>query len=358
MKKRLVIKIGSSSIIDKDCVNYVRIKELAKSIKRLSDEYDTLIVSSGAIALGKIKLKINLKTMGDKQASAAVGQANLIQTYEDIFSKEGLFVAQILLNHDDFENRKRIINLENTINSLLENHVIPIINENDALSVDEIKVGDNDTLAALVASAVDADKLILCSDIDGLYDKNPNIYADAKFINVIEDVFNLSVDTKGESSSNVGTGGMSTKIMAAKIACSRGCDMIIINSNSINMLDKALSNEIGSLFKAVERLNKYKGWMLFNNKSKGSIIIDLGAKNAILNRKSLLPSGIVDVAGKFLEDSIIDIKYQDSIIAKGLSNFSSEEIKKVIGLKSNDAAIILDSSKHIVHANDIVLVEE
>lgn len=357
MKKRIVIKIGSSSLISNNSINYGQIEQLAKSIIELKNEYEILVVSSGAIALGKLKMGCSPKTLMEKQACAAVGQAALMQVYDNVFSKKGLQVAQILLNHDDFENRIRLKNFENTIDALTQNDIIPIINENDALAVAEIKVGDNDTLAALVASAVDASILILLSDIDGLYDKNPKENSDAKLIRVIDNVFELKVDTNGKRMSDLGVGGMETKIKAAKIVCSRGSKMIIINSNAIGNIIGAIKGEIGSLFLDVANLNKYKGWMLFNNKSKGSIVIDEGAKNAMLKRKSLLPAGIKSVCGSFLAASMVDITYKDIKIAKGIVNYSSADIKKVIGMKLDEASKILGSDKEIIHANDMVIVE-
>lgn len=355
MKKRIVIKIGSSSIIKPTKINYEQIINLACGINKIKEEYDVLIVSSGAIALGKMKLNITPKSIKQKQACAAIGQASLIETYEKIFTMYQLNVAQILLNHDDFENRKRLVNLENTIDALLENGIIPIINENDALATEEIKVGDNDTLAALTASLINADTLVLCSDIDGLYDTNPNNDSNAKLIPVVEDVTKLDVDVSGKSKSSVGTGGMATKINAAKIVCSMGVKMIIMNAKSISELESALQNKIGSTFLPIGKMNKYQGWMRYNSSSKGTIVVDLGAKNALLARKSLLPSGILEVEGDYLANSIVDVIYENEVIAKGLSKYSSLETKLVKG-KSLNYCLELFHKKEIIHADDLVLL--
>lgn len=357
MKKRMVIKIGSSSIVNSGKINCEKIIELARGILKIRKEYDILIVSSGAIALGKGKLNIQPKAMKDKQACAAIGQASLINSYEDIFNMYKMPVAQILLSHDDFSDRKRLINLENTIDALFENGVIPIINENDALAIEEIKVGDNDTLAAMVATCADASVLILCSDIDGIYTCNPNTSDEAKFIPYVQDVFKLKVSTEGSSSSEVGTGGMVTKLRAAKMVCSLGCDMIIINSNKVSDLDIALDQKIGSFFKSTNFLSKKQGWVMFNAQIKGKIIVDAGAMDAIRDRKSLLPSGILDVEGDFLAGSVIELCHEGIIFAKGVINYSALEVKIVMGKSSKTCIDLFKCSKPICHANDIVLTE-
>lgn len=355
MKKRMVIKIGSSSIVGKDILKS-RLVELAKSIKELQKEYDVLVVSSGAIAIGSKILGKTPKTIPLKQACAALGQAKLIQAYEEIFSIYDMKVSQILLSHDDFGNRNRLTNLGNTIDSLLANGIIPIINENDALAVDEIKVGDNDTLGALTASLVSAKILILVSDIDGLYDKNPNIYEDAKIIKEIHSLSDLNVSTEGKSS--VGTGGMETKLKAAKIVTSCGCDMIIINSSMLDMIYKAVNKEFGSYFYSEKSMSKYSHWMLYSSNVEGEILVDDGAKEALQKRKSLLSSGIIKINSSFKKGSVVNIcdKY-NNVFAKGEAFYDSDEIRASLH-KSKSELKELGIIKPIIHANNIILIGE
>lgn len=355
MKKRIVIKIGSSSIVGKDILKS-RLVDLAKSIKTLQEEYDVLVVSSGAIAIGSKILGKTPKTIPLKQACAALGQAKLIQAYEEVFAIYDMKVSQILLSHDDFGNRKRLTNLGNTIDSLLDNGIIPIINENDALAVEEIKVGDNDTLGALTSSLVSAQILILVSDIDGLYDKNPNMYEDAKIIREIRSLSDLNVSTEGKS--DVGTGGMETKLRAAKIVTTCGCDMIIINSNKLDMINNAVNKEIGSYFYSEKSMNKYNHWMLYSSNVEGDILVDDGAKDALLNRKSLLPSGIIRINSSFKKNSVVNIcDKEGNIFARGEVSYDSNEIRLSIG-KSKNECKELGIVKPIIHANSITLMGE
>ncbi len=361
--KTLVVKIGSSSLInDEGKINRAKIIELVNEINLLKNKgVSPIIVTSGAVAVGSSKLGIKPKTVKMKQACAAIGQASLMHDYDLICDMYGLKCAQILLNHDDFDDRKRMKNLENTITSLLENNVIPIINENDALAVEEIKLGDNDTLSALIASMVNANLLVLISDIDGLYDKNPKIYSNAKLLKVVEKIDDEIINMAGGATTQVGTGGMSTKIKAAKIATSSGVDMIIMNNNNLKNLNKVFEEEMGTLFKASEnKLNSKLKWVSFNSHPKGIIYIDQGAKNAILSRTSLLAKGIIDVKSNFKANDVISVVCDDLEIARGISNFSSEEIKMVKGHNSSEIKEILgyDAKNVVIHANYMVLMEE
>ena len=366
--KRIIIKIGSSSITTSDLsINKSLIDFLMKSFldfKKMG--IGVALVSSGAIALGmhELGLKRKPKEMSLKQACASVGQAKLMEYYNFFAEKYNLKCGQILVNHDDFEDRKRMLYLSNTLDALFKNDIIPILNENDALAVEEIKVGDNDTLAALVAPMIDADLLILFSDIDGLYDKNPKIYNDAK---MIEEVSSINDDIKkmcGTNTSNVGTGGMITKINAAKIVTTAGCNMIICNSNKIERLIDIINGEnIGTLFiKNENSFTSREHWMIYKTHSKGKIIIDDGCKNALLNNKiSILPKGIIGVSNVFLKNSIVDIvDKSNNILAKGISNYSSSEISKIQGMESSLVLSIFgpESKKEVIHANNLVILKE
>lgn len=364
-QKRIIIKVGSSSLVlENGQLNNEFFSRLIKTISFLMHEGNQVVlVTSGAIAvgMGKLGLTKKPKQMALKQACAALGQATLMNEYEKYTSLDDILCAQILVNHDDFENRIRMVNLSNTLESLFENNILPIINENDALAVEEIKVGDNDTLASLIVPMINADILVLVSDIDGLYDKNPKIYKDAKKIDVVTSIDSSIDEMVGEITSNVGTGGMATKIKAARITTKAGCDMAIISANDVEKIKDLIEGEkIGTLFVGDSKaLHSKEHWMVFNAYAKGSIVVDNGASSAILKRKSLLATGIVKVEGNFKENNVIFIVDEyGKKLAKGITNFSSEEIKQVIGKHSQDVKEILKSTKdEIVHASMMVLIE-
>lgn len=360
--KRVVIKIGSSSLIGEDGkVDQEKIANLIRQISLLKkNDVAPLLVTSGAIAVGKNKLKLDPKTIPLKQACAAVGQANLMQIYEQICFMYHIRCAQILLNNDDFSDRTRMLNLENTIETLLEYDILPIINENDALNIDEIKVGDNDRLSALISPMVKADLLVLISDIDGLYSSNPKTNKDAQLIKKVPEITQEIYDMAQGTNSNVGTGGMITKIRAAKIATSCGVDMIIMNNSKIENLSSCLSidNYEGTLFlKSENKLKSKEQWILFNTKTNFDIIVDEGCKKAIINNSSLLPKGIKDVIGDFKTGSIVNVKFDDSVIAKGIVNYSSEEILKIKGHDTTDIEEILGyiGKKTVIHIDSLAI---
>ncbi|WP_044600333.1 glutamate 5-kinase [Candidatus Stoquefichus massiliensis] len=364
--KKIIIKVGSSSLcnqngkIDREKILYL-ILQISKLIK---DGYSIVLVSSGAIAagMGSLKLPAKPQTIPEKQALAAIGQAQLMQIYEDIFQLFDLKCAQVLLNHGDFDDRKRLMNLSNTMHALMDYGVIPIVNENDALAVDEIKVGDNDTLAALLVPVVDADLLVLVSDIDGLYTSNPHKNSDAKLLKFIDHIDKDIESMAGDSSSGLGTGGMMTKIRAAKIVNDYGRHLVIVNGSKENSLLHIFDEtEEGTWFNghSGKNLNAKLHWIAYRTHSKGQLMIDQGAIRALLQRKSLLPSGILHVDGQFLMGQVIDIIDENhKMIAKGISNYSSDEIKLIMGHNSNDIESILHYKDYdvVVHANNMVIV--
>ena len=361
--KRIVIKIGSSSLVDDNGVlDLNKIDNLVKEISLLkSNNIMPILVSSGAIAVGRSILNIKPQNIAEKQALAAVGQADLMHEYEMIFNKYNLKCAQILLNHDDFDVRKRVLNLETTINTLIDFDVIPIINENDALSVDEIKVGDNDTLSALISGIVDAKLLVLVSDIDGLFDKNPKIYEDAKLVKYVENIDKSIINMATDSTTSFGTGGMITKIKAAKIATTAGVDMLIMNNTKMSKLHNVFEEYDGTLFKANEhRMNAKSHWVLYKTNPKGSIYVDNGAKKALCDRKSLLSVGITKVSGIFDVNDIVAIYNGNEMIAKGIVNYNSEVIDSIKGKNDVEVKKILGNNAKnlVIHANNIVLLEE
>ena len=363
--KKIIIKVGSSSLVCADGnINASMFEKLISTINDLMNQnIEVILVTSGAIAvgMGKLGLSQKPKNMGLKQACAALGQATLMNEYEKYSKQYNLLCAQILLNHDDFENKNRMNNLSNTFKELFKNKILPIVNENDALAVEEIKVGDNDTLASLLVPIVNADLLVLASDIDGLYDKNPKQYNDAKKIDVVYKIDKTIDDMIGDVTTNVGTGGMETKIKAARISTKVGCDMAIILNDDIDKLPKLLNGEnIGTIFKSdVKKMHSKDHYIIYNAYAKGIIIVDEGAKLALLERKSLLPSGVIETIGDFKEGNIVFISTIDGVkFAKGITNFNNKDINKVSGLHSDYACEILNTDKkEIIHANSLVLID-
>lgn len=362
--QRIIIKVGSSSLVlENGDLNEMFFNKLINTISTLmNNQKEVVLVTSGAIAIGMGKLGLSKKpkVMALKQACAALGQSTLMNEYEKYASKYNILCAQILVNHDDFENRKRMINLSNTLEELFKNKVLPIINENDALNVEEIKVGDNDTLSALVVPMVNADLLVLVSDIDGLYDKNPKQYPSAKKIDIVKKIDKEIDMMVGDITSNVGTGGMATKIKAARISTLAGCNMAIISNDDVDKISNIINGEnVGTLFISDKVLHSKEHWIIYNTYAKGTIIIDDGAKDALLKRKSLLPKGIIEVNGIFKDNDVVTIiDKQGNKIAKGISNYNSYEINNVIGKHTSEAKTILNSEKEeIIHANSLVLID-
>jgi len=366
--KRVIIKIGSSSLVHDDLsINSDMIDRLMQSFFNLHQKgIDVCLVSSGAIALGMHELKLNKRPsdMALKQACAAVGQAKLMEAYNIFASKYDLSCGQILLNHDDFQKRTRMHHLSNTLEAMFSNKIIPIINENDALAVDEIKVGDNDTLAALIVPIINANLLVLFSDIDGLFNKNPKLYKDAIKVDTVDKITKDIYDMVGVNPSSVGTGGMETKLNAAKISTNSCCNMIICNSNMINKLDDIINGDnIGTLFSAkAKKLSSKKDWLIFKAYPEGKIYIDDGCKARLSNKRvSILPVGIIAVMGEFKKGSLIDVLDKDNkLVARGVTNYSSEVISAILGLSSDEIKNKLGNKvkKEVIHANNLVVFRE
>lgn len=366
--KRIVIKIGSSSLVNKDySVNEPVLVTIMQQISSLKNAgIDIAIVTSGAIAVGMHELHLlkKPKEMALKQACAALGQAKLMEAYNKVAEIYNLKLGQILLNHDDFQVRKRMLYLSNTLDAMFKNQIVPVINENDALAVEEIKVGDNDTLASLIAPMIGADLLVLFSDIDGLYTKNPKIYKDAVMVGEVDKIDSEILSMVSGATTSVGTGGMETKIDAALISTMAGVDMIICNSNMLSSLNKIASGEeIGTLFKASSKeISSREHWMIFKANSQGRIVVDNGVLTRLKERKvSILPKGIVAVEGEFLSGAILDIVSLDGIIlAKGITNYSSNEIETILGKTSKEAEELIgfEAKKGVIYADDMVILKE
>ncbi len=362
--KKIVIKIGSSLLVDnKKKIRKKWLSSFAKDIQNLKMKNKrVIIVSSGAIALGCKKMNYNKKNLKlDKsQAIASIGQIELMNLFSQTFSKYKLNISQILLTLDDTEERRRSINAKRTFENLFELDYIPIVNENDTIATSEIKYGDNDRLASRVAQITDADTLILLSDVDGLFTKNPKIFKDAKLIKKID---NLKKEIKNINLKGVtefGKGGMNTKIEAAKICNLSGCNMIIANGLYLNPISQILKKGNCTLFiSKISKLHARKKWIISSISPKGELIIDEGAKKALLNGKSLLAAGIKKVSGKFNKgDHIKILDNKNYEFARGLSSFSSEEIVKILGCHSNEIEKILGyiSKSEVVHKDDMVKI--
>ncbi|MCA6085820.1 glutamate 5-kinase [Candidatus Endomicrobiellum agilis] len=362
---RLVIKIGTSTLTLKDgLLNRKYIFSLAKHLSELQDDnHEIIIVSSGAVGAGQAKLGLlsRPKTTREKQAFAAVGQPLVMNAYSDAFLKYGKTVAQILLTREVFDKRTEYINARNTLNVLIQNKVVPIINENDTVSISELNFGDNDTLAALVASTIDADKLILFTDVDGFYRGN---LATSELIHKIDKITEdiESYATSG-SSSGKGTGGMKTKITAAKIATASGVDTVITNGLKLNLLKNIISDcQVGTVIKAKKQcLQAKKSWIAFSKKSKGTIFVDTKAADILLNKgKSLLSAGIVKITGPFHRGDTVNIANIETKkdFARGLTNYDSSVIEKIKGKKTIDIKKIMDIEEdEIIHRDNLVLLQ-
>ena len=362
--KIIVIKIGSSLLIDnKKRVKKKWLTEFAKDIHGLIKQNKKLIiVSSGAIAMGCRKLNISKKNLKiDKsQAVASIGQIELMNLFSEIFIKLKINISQILLTLEDTEQRRRALNAKRTFDNLFKLGFVPIVNENDTIATSEIKYGDNDRLASRVAQISGADSLILLSDVNGLYTHNPKINKNAKLIKEIKNIDKDIEKIATKSISEHGTGGMKTKIDAAKICQLSGCQMVIANG-LLNRPIKKINEENNCTWflPKVSKLDARKKWIISSISPKGALIIDDGAKQALSNGKSLLAAGIKKVSGKFQKgDHVKILDKQNFEYARGLSSFSSDEILKIIGHHSKEIEKLLGyvTKSEVIHKDDMVKV--
>jgi len=365
--KRIVVKVGSGVLTRDLGLDLDIIASLACQISAQMDKKkEVILVSSGAVASGvkKIGLPKRPDKMPEKQAAAAIGQAGLIHEYEMAFSKHGKHVAQILLTDEDLSNRKRYLNARNTMGTLLTWGVLPIINENDTVAVSEIKFGDNDSLSARVALLMDADLLINLTDIDGLYDKDPRRNPDAKRISELASIGRHIEELAAGVPGALGTGGMLTKIKAARKMIASGIPMIIASGKDPDILaDLFQGRDKGTFFRPKhQRLGSRKSWIAFNSKPRGALHLDAGAAEAVKNRgKSLLPSGILRVTGEFGMGAPVEIRNPEgAVIAVGLVNYSAEEIDIIKGQNSRDIEKRLGHKEYdeVIHRDNLALTGE
>ncbi len=369
--KRIVIKVGTSTLTDDNHrLAPDKVKKLAREIVELRRRgKEVILVSSGAIGagIGKLNLKQRPRDIKLLQATAAVGQSILMSTYDRYFSAYGQTIAQLLLTHADFLSRQRYLNLRNTLLTLLKSGVIPIVNENDTTAVDEIKVGDNDNLSALVASNLEADLLIILTDTDGLFTRDPRRSERAELIPVVRDItpeIERIVDT-GEKTKTSSVGGMRTKIQAAKLAMNAGIPVVIANGAEEDILLRIVEGEpVGTRFlpRKSDRMNDREHWIRFVSPPRGRIKVDEGAKAALVARgSSLLPSGIIGVEGVFMPgDTVSIIDSRDIEFARGITNYSSVEIEKIKGLHTGDIERVLGHKEYdeVVYRGNLYLIQE
>ena len=365
--KRIVVKVGSNVLTQDNGLNLRAIRSISRQICRLDEQgIQVLLVSSGAMASGikKIGLDGRPDEIPKRQAVAAVGQAGLIREYEKSFARYHKKVAQILLTSDDLSNRKRYLNGRNTLLTLLAWHVVPIINENDTVAVEEIKLGDNDNLAAMITLLMDADILINLTDIDGLFTTDPRSNPKAELIPVVSTIGRNIEKIAGDIPGALGTGGMLSKITAARKVTAAGIPMVIADGEKKDILLRLFAGEAHGTFfvPKKEKLASRKCWIAFSLKPKGAIYIDEGAAAAILKRgKSLLPSGIVSVEGEFGVGAPVEFKKDKAgTLGTGLVNYSAADIRKIMGLRTSriEGRLGYKPYDEVIHRDNLAIIAE
>jgi glutamate 5-kinase len=362
--QRAVVKVGSNVLTARAGLNLDAIASISSQICQLLDRgHEIILVSSGAMASGMKKMGFPKRpdAIPKRQAISAIGQAGLIREWEKAFGRFNRKVAQILLTSDDLTSRKRYLNARNTMNTLLEWQVVPIINENDTIMVEEIKLGDNDNLAAMIALLLDADIFINLTDIDGLYDKDPRVHPDARLIPRVA-TYSKSIEKyAGDIPGALGTGGMLSKIKAARKVTASGIPMVIAKGYRPDILLRLAAGENhGTFFVPREhKLNRKKCWIGYTVNPQGTLRVDAGAAKALLsNGKSLLPSGIVEVKGQFPVGAAVAITTEDGrLIGNGLANYNADEIRTIMGLRTNQIIKRLGQKTYdeVIHRDNLVI---
>ena len=358
--RRIVIKIGTNILTRDDAVDSAYVRKVAKQVAALiADGRQVVIVTSGAIGMGAGQLEIDgaVKGMKMRQACAAIGQPLLMQEYRKSFLRYGVKVAQVLLTAEVLDNRRTYLNLRNSVETLLKLRAVPILNENDSVSTDEIGTafGDNDRLSALVASKIDADLLIMLSDVDALYDKNPSEHADAKPISVVFEITDELKRNAGAAGSKHATGGMKTKLEAAEIASNAGCRIVLASGRQKDVITRILQGrEIGTVFMPRRKLGSRQRWII-NSSAAGMITIDAGAMKALGNHKSLLPSGIVAVEGSFARGAVVMLNDK----AKAVTGIGSDQLRQLAGKHSKEIKKLLGAGHRgeVAVPEDIVFID-
>ena len=365
-RERWIIKAGSSLVAgNDDGINKLFIKNLVLQVNQLLEEgIQVIIVSSGAVAKGMYELNLNERpsSLNLLQAAAAIGQLGLIDSYKSEFSKFGIKTAQVLISHDDIANRERYLNARNSLMTLLELGVVPIINENDSVSIEEISFGDNDTLAGAIVGLTDADKFIMLTDEQGVFSQDPKKYKNAKLLNRINlDHQSLEINKIVEGTAGIlGRGGMKTKIKAARLSLDAGAKTWVADGNDCNILTNIFyGKEVGTFFEGErDKLQSRKTWIASLGSPKGQLLIDDGAAKAISEGgSSLLPVGITAIEGEFEKGALVACRNQNQEIARGFSNFNSFEINLILGLKSGEINTKLGyaSAEEVIHRDNLVI---
>ena len=363
--KRIVVKVGTSTLLyPNGKINLYRIEHLARELSDLASQgREVILVTSGAIGAGMVRMGLSERpdSMQEKQALASVGQVLLMHLYDKFFTEYGQVAGQVLLTKENFANHNQYINARNTLMAMLRSGIIPVINENDAVTVAEVKIGDNDTLSATVAAIVDADVLIILSDIDGVYDANPQTHPEAKLLSEIKEITSGVEAMAGGAGSAVGTGGMATKIEAAKIATAAGVTMFIASGGENGMLGRIIAGEdVGTVFPPKDaHLRARKGWLAFGKRISGILVVDEGCVKALKKGSSLLAAGILATEGEYTAGSTVRVltaDYQE--IARGTIAYDAAAVAKIKGRKTSDFTDILDGEIHdeVIHRDNMVLM--
>jgi len=363
--KRWVVKVGSSLVTDDgQGLNRQLISQWSEQINQLRQQgIEIILVSSGSVAAGVRQLGWSARPseLHQVQVAAAVGQASLVGHYEEVFAKHDVITAQVLLTHADFQNRQRYLNARAAFRSMMDLGVLPVVNENDTVAIDEIRFGDNDRLAAMVANLVDADLLVLLTDQDGLFTTNPNVDSEAKLITEHSVESEKLMTYAGTEGGKLGTGGMLTKVKAAQIGAKTGVSTIIANGRKANILHEISDEDTGTLlYGESTAVVAKKQWLATQLHVKGTLVLDQGATKMLAQSgSSLLPVGVVKVEGNFQRGELVScVNEQGKELARGLVNYSSEEAKKIAGKHSNKILDILGviSDPELIHRDNLALV--
>jgi len=363
--RRVVVKIGSALLVDQASGQLRRhwLAALAEDVAGLRRRgQDVVLVSSGAIALGQRSLGLTerLLRLEDSQAAAAAGQIRLAHAYQDALARHDIPVAQVLLTGDDTEQRRRYLNARGTIGALLAHGSVPVVNENDTVATEEIRFGDNDRLAARVAAMIAADCLVLLSDIDGLYSADPRRDGAARFIPEVAEITPEIEAMAGASGSSVGSGGMVTKLAAARIAMQAGCAMVIADGKAEHALARLDDDGRGTWFAtAASPASARKRWIAGSLRPQGSLAIDAGAGRALRNGKSLLPAGVVGVDGRFQRGDAVSVRDPEGAeLARGLVAYSSDDARRIMGRRSSEISDLLGyrGREEMIHRDDLALL--
>ncbi len=366
--RRFIVKIGSSSLTTENGLNYRVIDRLCDELALLKDNgREFAFVSSGAVAAGraKVNLKDSPKALARTQAMAAIGQGSLIRGYHNAFKRYGHIVAQILITRDDLDDRQRYLNIRNTFTELFELGVIPIINENDTVSVDELQFSDNDMLTAMVAPLVSAQAMIILTDTDGVYDMDPRTASTAKRIPEIAEIKRKDLQALSAEAGNVGRGGMQSKLKAAYHAAALGIPTVVASAYHPQVITAILNgDDVGTLIhpRRTRKMTQKDHWIGLVSRPKGRIVVDAGAARMLLEQgKSLLPCGVVATEKNFKKGDPVEIADESgNVLAVGLSNFTAEEVLKIKGAKTRDVCRILEYEcyEEIVHRNNMTIKKE